>query len=247
MRLNSPEFIPSILRVPRDEFVEERWHYRPGEHVTFIAPTGNGKTTLAMQLLKETATPDHPAVVLVMKPRDETSAKFGKQANFRTVRTWPPIPSIWKPRKPPGWMLWPRHILRDPKATNAIHEAIFQEAIMDCYARGNKIVFADELYSLENDLGLTDEIVCVHRKGRSQRCGLWGATQSPTYVSRTAYSQVQHLFLSYDPDKKARDRLREIGGVDPKLIERGMDTLDEFEWLYVNVKGRRSTICIVEA
>ena len=47
--------VPQILRVPREEFVTQRWHYEPGEHVTLLAPTGNGKTTLAYELLNVTA------------------------------------------------------------------------------------------------------------------------------------------------------------------------------------------------
>jgi len=171
-----------ILRVPREEFIAERWAYEPGEHVTVLAPTGNGKTTLMYQLLDATATERVPAVSLVMKPRDSTAVQFTKRAGFRRVAAWPPPPSPWHPRRQRGYTLWPRHRLRDPLATLDHQEAVFREALLDSYARGRRIVFADELYSLDNELGLRDELVCIWTKGRSMECGLWGASQKPSHV-----------------------------------------------------------------
>lgn len=242
-----PATLPAILRVPRVEFLTRRWQYRPGEHVTFIAPTGNGKTTLANELLSVTASPELPALQLVMKPKDETAQEWGKALEFRRVSTWPPPPSVWRPRKPPGYLVWPKHQMYDPRATQARHAHIMGYAILDSYAKGNRILFADELYSLDAELGLGTELVTVWTKGRSMGTGLWGATQKPTHVPLWAYSQARHMFLSYDPDKRARDRYKEIAGMDPALIESGVSQLNEFEWVYVRLAGRQSTICIVGA
>jgi hypothetical protein len=239
--------VPPILRVPREDFIRDRWHYQTGEHVTTLAPTGNGKTTLMYQLLHATATPEVPAVSLVMKPRDSTAVAFTKAAGFRRVRTWPPPPSLWQPRKPAGYTLWPRHQLRNHGATLDHQEQVFGEALTDCYARGRRIVFGDELYSLDNELGLRDELVCIWTKGRSMQCGLWGASQKPSHVPLWAYSQATHVFLSWDPDIRAQQRYGEIGGMDPDLIRAGLDQLDEYEWVYVHRAGRKSTICIVGA
>lgn len=238
---------PEIVRFGREEFLADRWHYRAGEHVTFIAPTGAGKTTLMYQLLEVTAHEDLPAVVLVMKPRDTTARDFTKRNGYRRVTTWPPAPSIWQPGKRAGYTLWPRHQMYDPRSTREHQARVFGYAMLDCYAKGSKIIAADELYSLDNELDLGEELVCVWTKGRSMDCGLWGATQKPSHVPLWAYSQATHLFLSYDPDKRARDRFREIGGMDPKLVEAGVDRLDEFEWVYVHRKGRSSTICLIAA
>lgn len=234
-----------IVRIPRDDFLSRYWSYRMGEHVTFIAPTGNGKTTLAFQLLNRTATPELPALVLAMKPKDKTVADFRQETGFRLVRSWPPPYSLWQPAKPRGWVLWPRHSF-NPYVDNPRHAQIFSRALLDSYKRGKRIVFADEVYSLEQELGLDEETICLWTKGRSMGTGLWSATQKPTHVSLWAYNQATHLFLSYDPDKRSRDRFREIAGVDPLLIARGVEELDEYEWLYVKRAGRRSTLCIIE-
>lgn len=239
--------VPAILRVSRDDFVNDRFHYETGEHVTCLAPTGNGKTTLMYQLLHATATEDVPAVSLVMKPRDATAVQFGRQAGFRRVATWPAPPSPWHPGRQRGYTLWPRHQLRNHAATLDHQERVFGDALTDCYARGKRIVFADELYSLDNELGLRDELVCIWTKGRSMGCGLWGASQKPSHVPLWAYSQATHMFLSWDPDVRAQQRYGEIGGMDPDLIRSGVEQLDEYEWVYIHRAGRRSSICIVGA
>lgn len=233
-----------IQRFERTEFLTERWRYETGEHVTFIAPTGNGKTTLAGQLLEVTATEERPAVVFVIKPKDDTAVKLTKRNGYKRLSTWPPVKSPWKPQ-PPGYTLWPRHNLYDPRQTRERHAEIFGYALLDCNAKGSRIIFADELYTLDKRMHLEEELVSVWTTGRSMGCGLWGATQRPTHVPLWAYSQASHMFLSYDPDKRARDRYGEIGGMDPDLIEAGCESLDEYEWLYVNLKGRQSTICVV--
>lgn len=234
-----------LARFPRDEFIATRWAYKRGEHTTFIAPTGNGKTTLALQLVDKTATEQTPALVLAMKPKDETVDKFRQESRFRVVRHWPPVFSKWSPVKPRGWILQPTHLYNE--ADDERHAQIFHRALWDSYKRGKRIVFADELYSLDAELGLGHPLVTIWTKGRSMGTGLWGATQKPTHVPLWAYNQATHLFLSYDPDKRARDRFREIAGVDPALIAKGVDELDEYEWVYVKRAGRRSTVCIVES
>lgn len=52
MPLSSRATGPSrLLKVSRQDFLDNRWEYRPGEHVTFIGNTGSGKTYMAFQLL----------------------------------------------------------------------------------------------------------------------------------------------------------------------------------------------------
>src|ERR1700761_357454 len=205
---------PNIVKLERRDFLDNYWDYHAGEHVTLIGRTGSGKTYLANQLLVKTATPELPAVVLVMKPRDTTADKLKRDGKYRRIFTWPPPPSIWNPGKKAGYLLWPRHTF-NPTVDNEQHAAVFSKAMMDCYKKGHYIVFGDELYSLSAELGLDPELICLWTKGRSMGTSLWGATQKPTHVPLWAYNQATHLFLAYEQDRRARDRYAEIGGVDP--------------------------------
>lgn len=228
----------------RQEFLEEVWEYEAGQHVTLIGPTGSGKTFLGFSLLAKTAHPELPALVLVMKPRDQTVDKWAKGQGYFTVSNWPPQLRNPFKKKPKGFILKPDHQF-DPDLDNPRHRAIFRRAILGSYKKGNRIVFADELYSLCEELDLDDELVAVWTKGRSMEAGVWGATQRPSHVPLWAYSQATHLFLAFDPDKRAQLRFSEISGMDPDLIKAVVFQLRHHQWLYINQEER--TMCIVDA
>lgn len=238
-----PEF-PAVRAYTRSDFVERVWAYQAGQHVTILGPTGSGKTHLAYQLLEQTAHPDLPALVLVMKPRDKTTSKFTKRVAYRKVTNWPQLPSPWRPRKPPGWVLWPKHTF-DPDVDLVEHWAVFRRAVLDSYKRGNRILFADETRSLERELGLNREMVTVWTKGRSMGTGIWAASQVPKFISTEAYSQASHVFLANIPDRRDQERFGEISGVDPALVRHVVQNLKRHQWLYIRQED--GAMCVVEA
>lgn len=235
------ELRPASLDLPefdREEFIHERWDYHPGEHVTFLAPTQTGKTTLKFQLLQRTATPKLPAMVLVMKPRDKVVDDWQKTLKFQRTESWPPV--AWKRKftNPPGWMIRPEHRF-DPKVDNEHLRRVFRRAILSAYKKGDRIIDVDELYGVDNELGLDDELNTVYSRGASMGCGQWGGSQRPRNVTLYAYSQAQHLFLGNTPDKADRERFRDIGGVDARDVSDIVMDLGDHEWLYINRSGPR--------
>lgn len=236
----------NVVRINREEFIREYFNYQPGEHVSFLGSTGNGKTQLALQLLEEVANPELPAVCLVMKPRDETVEEFGKKNGYRRIESWPPRKK-WFTEKPPGYLLWPKENFEDPEETDKRQAQAFKTAIRKTYQKGNHILFADETLSLQQELGLEKSLNTVWTKGRSMGTSLWAASQRPANISRNAYSQAKHLFLSYDPDKETRRRYGEIGAMDPSLVISATEQTAKYEWVYVYVDGRDSRICIISA
>jgi len=242
-------FTADVVKFDRKVFINDVWDYHPGDCVTVLAPMGGGKTQIAYQLLGATATPDLPAVVMVMKPRDKTVTKFSQQHKFRTVRDWPPSQLQKRVVRPPGWVLWPRES-GDPDWDDERHERIFRSALRGLYSgsgvgKDGRIIFADETYSLEKELNMEKDLRRLWTKGRSLDTGLWAASQRPVWISRWAF-QAQHLFLGNDPDVDAQRRYGEIGGgIDPDVVRHVVSRLGRWEFAYINREER--TMCIVSA
>lgn len=250
------EMAAQVAHIPRQDFLRRFWRYQAGEHATFIGKTQSGKTTLAFELLKRTTTPELPGVILVMKPRDPTVSRWVKPLRYKRVASWPPpTASKWHPAPPPGWVLWPR--LGDIDRDNARLHTQFRRALGESYTqaarnprrRQGRIVFADEVVGLAAELNLADELNAVWMRGSGMGLGLWAATQRPFFAPQLMYSAPVHLFLHTDPDKRNRDRLKEIGGVNAQLVQAICDpdagVMREHEFLYID--RRDYSMCVIGA
>jgi hypothetical protein len=245
------EPLPRVERFTRDEFINERWAHRQGEHVTILAPSGWGKTTLAFDLLRPLSTPDEPSVILVMKARDRTVDQFGKDMGFIKVRSWPPpISRAYKhsPIRPPGFLLWPK-FTGDPNIDHERQRGEFRAALLGCMRRGRGVkVFADEVADLgRGALGLEKTIDHFLRQARSLDASLFAATQRPFNAPGMIYGGAMHLFIGNDTDERSRKRYEEIGGIDRDLVTGVTSELRQWEWLYIR-KAREDTptvLCVV--
>lgn len=242
--------MPLVQVVERTEFITRRFRYKAGEHVTLIGRTQSGKTTLAFQLLDKVSSPDLPAIVLVMKPRDAVPAQWMDKLGYKRIAHWPPITaSRWDPRKPRGWVLWPK--LGNIRQDDATLRKEFDAALTDSYSNsakrsnGGRIIFADEVTGLTKDLGLEKELNSIWMRGSSMHLGLWAATQRPFYAPLYAFNGANHLFLHRDDDKRNVDRYREIGGVDPELVRQITMSMREHQFLYIRKTDH--TMCVVDA
>lgn len=230
-----------VVVVERDNFLSRRWRYRTGQHVTLLGPTGAGKSTLAYQLLGQSARPRRPGIVLAAKPRDTTTTKYTRALEFRLVRSWP---APWRPfmSAPPGYTVWPKHSFDYDADTERISQ-VFSATMRESYRRGDRIVYVDELYEAAEELGLNRDMIALWSRGRSMGCGLWGGSQRPAFVPQWAYGMADHLFLANDPDDRARRRYGEIGGVDSALVRDVVSELPEYHWLYI--RRRPLAMCVV--
>ncbi len=230
------EYTAPPITIDRKDFIADRWRYRPGEHVTFIGPTGSGKTYLSFQLLRRSANKKLQGLVLVIKPKDETVKDWTKTLKFRTVKDWPP--AWWHEffGRPPGYTIWPPHTF-DAEIDNHRLEMVMRRVLIYAYKTGNKIIFTDEIYGLVKELDLEEQMNAILSRGRGMGSGVWEASQRPYNMPQLGYSGASHLFLARDPDERDRERFGEIGGVDPKYIERITLRLPKFHWLYIRREG----------
>ena len=230
-----------IVEFARDEFIRERWAYLPGDHVTFIAPTTYGKTTLAMQLLAHTAHPKLPVYNLAGKKTDKAMSQFTKALGLRLIKAWPPPMTDAFRAKPAGWTIWPPHTGNED-IDDPLHTRVFRTVMRHCANKGSCIVHLDEFGEMK-ELGLDKTTRAIHRRGSSHGVGLWGSVQGPVYAETHAYSQAMHLFLGNVTDERHRKRFGEIGGVDPKIVEEAVLNLPDYHGLYIRRRGR--VMCIV--
>lgn len=242
-----------IVVWPRATFFYEVFDYTPGDHCTFLAPTGGGKTQIALQALEAVVSPKLRATIFVMKPKDETISRFirAHPKRWETIRDYPPPTLSVAKRafgeKLDGYVLWPRET-GNAREDDERHQDVFGRALDGLYISAKKepnIAFCDETFSLEQELKLTTELRRAWTKGRSVGNGIWGATQRPAYISLWAY-QAQHLFIGFDPDEKSQDRYAEIGaGIDPTTVKALINSLQRYEFLYINREER--AMCIIGA
>lgn len=242
-----------VLRFDRAEFLATRWNYRPGEHVSLICPTQNGKTTMIWDLLKHTDTSwcSIPPTMLVAKPKDPVVARGLQTAGYREIGDWPPPARRPWQDPAPGFGLWPPH-LRDaePSTNNAHLSRVFRRSLHQLFWKGNTITVADEQYHLCAVLDLQEEMTRHWTQGAGMGSGLWSATQKPSGTQQGTipsfmYSSPTHTFLGRDNDERNRKRFGEIGGVSPRTVENAVMSLQRFEWLYIHRDG--PTMCIVGA
>lgn len=235
----------------RQDFASRYFNYDAGEHVAFGGPTQNGKTTLCFDLLEYCATVSLPAYVAVSKPKDPTTQRATERLGFRRVEDWPvpiKVSELWN-GKPPGYVVWPKFGDLNTDVERAA--SVTRRLIEDRYSAGVKnkpgILVLDDTMIKSKILGLDSEMVKVLAMAGAMDLGLWVMVQKPTDSGRTAiwsWSQSEHIFIAVDPDKRSRERYDQIGGVDPKIVETAVATLEPYQFLYIKRTGRH--MCIVD-
>jgi hypothetical protein len=210
----------------REEFLAERFMYRPGEHVAFFEPTQQGKSYLAYQMFDMALrrNPDLTAATLVPKPRDPAAAYWSQELGLAEIPTWPPP---WRPfrEKPRGYTLWPPHLRDADEATNDAYLAgIFRACLRDQYWKGSSITLVDDCYLAAVLMGLNPTMERHWTAGGGMGAALWTTDQKPSgtisggSVSTFRLNSPTHLILGHDPDTRNIQRFSEIGGVNPKHV-----------------------------
>lgn len=211
-------------RVPWDKFLRDVFKWRNGQHVALIGPTGQGKTTLLVQLA-----PLHPYVtVFGTKPRDETMEYFLKRGWLKMER-WRSL----DPRDFPKRVLWPDATRLDSRQNQRM---VFADAMERIFREGGWTVVIDETWYFVNELKLESYIKLYLLQARSLGISLVNATQRPAFVPLEIYDQSTHLFFFRDNDETNLRRLSGISWRSADLIRSIVSELDEHQVLYVNTR-----------
>jgi energy-coupling factor transporter ATP-binding protein EcfA2 len=214
-------------QVPWDEFFRYfRGAWRQGEHVSYIGPTGSGKTTLALSVL-----PIRQYVLaLATKPKDATMDRLHKAERWPITPQWP---MTGRHRSANRVILWPPF-----KRPEDVHnqQQVMHAAIVDAFTAGGWTIFADELFYLCRYLGLQRTLEMVWTQGRSVGITLVGGTQRPAHVPLLAYDQATHLFFWRDNDETNLRRIAGLGGLNSQAIRRTVAALPKHHALYLNTR-----------
>ena len=219
--------------ISRKEFLEDFAHrYRPGQHVTFLGPTGRGKTRLAGQMLIAVLRVCKNITAYILhgkiKGRDETIIKLAKAARLQMIPNGRPTAIQRAKRKyfpdkyGRGYVIRPLEKAGDSvPEENAALAKEFGATLHKGYHASKKhpvILVVDEAHQTQVDLKLKAACEGPLMRGRPV-CGEWSLIQRGRFVSQYAYDQAEYILIFYDPVADNQERYGEIGGVDPKLLK----------------------------
>jgi len=216
-----------VPRVPWDVFLRQELQWKAGEHFALIGPTGQGKTTMLLNLL-----PLHPFVtVFVTKPRDEVMEALLYQGYVKLERWQSLDPKQW-PRR----LLWPN--ASDLDSIDRQKE-VFHNAFRTIYREGGWTVAIDETWFVVNELKLGSDVKLYLLQARSLGISLLCASQRPAYIPLEIYDQSTHLMFWRDNDETNLKRISGISWRSANLIRNIVANLDRYQVLYVNTRTGR--------
>lgn len=225
----------------RTEFVPYfRDVWQPGQHLSSIAPTDAGKTTLVAGLLKMRK------YVLALDPKggDETLAAL----QFRRLPEWPGEKGIRKLLREDAEAGRPSHYTVGPIAMRGADLPILRRACSDAldaaFDMGRWTIYVDELQVLSDRrmMNLSGKAAKLLVAARSKGVTFVSSFQSPSWVPSEAVRQPRWIAVSYTRDTDTVNRLAEVLGRPKPEIRGAVKELPAYHWLIVGRNPREPMI-----
>lgn len=220
----------TVERVDWPTFIDSRFAWSQGQHVTLIGPTGSGKTTLTDALL-----PLRDYVLFFgTKPtgRDPTLMRLIKSSGYRLVKSVDKLPQVIT-RRNGRIVFWPKFTTPRDVPMQAWQ---IDQAMNRAFVEGGWTLVVDEMFYADKKLGLGDMLEQLWSQGRSLDLSLVAGTQRPAKVPLMAYDQATHVFFWRDNDEANLKRISGMNGLNARLIKETVSTLPHHHVLYVNTR-----------
>lgn len=226
--------IPEVEAKGWDGFLE--WFggvWKPGEHLAVIAPTGAGKSTFTIGVLKQCR-----RYVLAFDPKGGDTTLRG--SGWGRLPTWPPPSKVYEDMErgiPQRFIVGPVTSVVDDLARQ---RAIFQRALDGAFNDGGWTVYVDELQLLADRrmMGLATQVERMLISARDKALSVVTAYQRPANVPRTASDQATWVAVSYTRDRDVVDRVAEMLGRPKPEIRGALNGLDPYAWVVVGRNPR---------
>ena len=225
-------------------------HSEQGQHVSVFGPTGAGKTTALTTLCGH---PGHRPVVLVATKHRDDLIRTLQRRGWKVCRTLAEVERVCDGSFADRWLrwkdseqieraalvvFWPTTAASIKRRRAELGEAV-GELLDWAYARGDVTIALDEALYVNEDLKLGANLRAIWHEGRASGVSLLAASQRPAWLPKSAYSSPTYLLMFSTNDPDDLKRLGDIGGgLDPRLLRRELQLLDEHEFLFVAPRDR---------
>ena len=223
-RTRSGHELPPFVRW--DQFLAQ-FHWKQGEHLTTIGPTGSGKTVLNRYLLRRRDF----VVILGVKQRDPELYGPFQREGYELVHKFDPEPPEDADAQKVLFVPLSRKHGAEGRAEKAKQ---FRQALNDVYDVGNWAVYCDDVQYTADQLRLAPELEELWILGRSEGVTVVASSQEPVNIPVMAYGQATHLFLFKNPDIYRAKRMAELTGLNREIVQDTIVQLPDHEFLYSN-------------